>query len=279
MTRDMERAGLAQSTMEDYLRAVRGLAKLHRKAPDQLEQDDIRAWDDDLLKRGLSPSSRRVYHAAVKFLFKRTLFRPEMVSCLIRPRVISKLPRVLAPSEVGRLLAEFREPRYRAFFSLIYDTGLRVSEAAHLRVEDLDRSRGLIHVRCGKGAKDRQVKLGNRLYQLIQVYWKEVREKGAGRETLTRESFLFVNREGNPICIASAQKALRKAAMACGLGRGVTPHTLRHSFATAQLEAGTHLPVLQAQLGHRSITTTQIYLHVSTQLLLRMPSPLDALVP
>jgi len=278
MTRDMERAGLSPSTMDDYLRAVRGLAKLHHKAPDQLEQDDIRAWDDHLVELGLSPSTRQVYHSAVKFLFRRTLFRPEMVSCLVRPRVISKLPRVLAPPEVGQLLATFREPRYRAFFSLIYDTGLRVSEAAHLRVGDLDRTRGLIHIRCGKGAKDRQVKLGKRLYELIQVYWKEVREKEAGKEILGRESFLFVNRAGNPICITSAQKALRKAARDCGLGSGVTPHTLRHSFATAQLEAGTNLRVLQAQLGHRSITTTQVYLHVSTQLLLRLPSPLDALV-
>jgi site-specific recombinase XerD len=277
MTRDMERAGLAPSTIDDYLRAVRSLAKLHRKAPDQLEQDDIRAWDDHLVELGLSPSTRQVYHAAVKFLFKRTLFRPEMVSCLIRPRVISKLPRVLAPSDVGRLLTALREPRYRTFFSLIYDTGLRVSEAAHLRVEDLDRSRGLIHIRCGKGAKDRQVKLGDRLYDLMRAYWKEVRENEAGSGALSRESFLFVNRAGNPICIVSAQRALRKAAWACGLGSGVTPHTLRHSFATAQLEAGTNLRVLQAQLGHRSINTTQIYLHVSTQLLLRLPSPLEAL--
>ena len=278
MTRDMQRAGLAPSTIEDYLRAVRSLAKLHRKAPDQLEQDDIRAWDDHLLELGLSSSTRLVYHSAVKFLFKRTLFRPEMVSCLIRPRVVSKLPRVLAPSEVGRLLAALREPRYLAFFSLIYDTGLRVSEAANLRVGDLDRSRGLIHIRCGKGAKDRQVKLGNRLFELVRAYWKEVREKEAGTETVSRESFLLVNRAGNPICIASAQKAIRKAARDCGLGSGVTPHTLRHSFATAQLEAGTNLRVLQAQLGHRSITTTQVYLHVSTQLLLRLPRPLDALV-
>lgn len=139
MTRDMERAGLAPSTIDDYLRAVRSLAKLHRKAPDQLEQDDIRTWDEHLLELGLSPSTRLVYHAAVKFLFRRTLFRPDMVSCLIRPRVVSKLPRVLSPAEVGRLLAALREPRYRTFFSLIYDTGLRVSEAAHLRIGDLDR--------------------------------------------------------------------------------------------------------------------------------------------
>ena len=278
MTRDMERAGLAPSTIDDYLRAVRSLAKLHRKAPDQLEQDDIRTWDEHLLELGLSPSTRLVYHAAVKFLFRRTLFRPDMVSCLIRPRVVSKLPRVLSPAEVGRLLAALREPRYRTFFSLIYDTGLRVSEAAHLRIGDLDRSRGLIHIRCGKGAKDRQVKLGNRLYDLIRTYWQEFREEEAGGESLSRDSYLFINRAGNPICIASAQKAIRKAARACGLGGGVTPHTLRHSFATAQLEAGTNLRVLQAQLGHRSITTTQVYLHVSTQLLLRLPSPLDALV-
>ncbi len=279
MTRDMERAGLSPSTADDYLRAVRSLAKFHRKAPDLLEPDEIRAWDDHLVECGLSSSTRRCYHAAVTFLYRRTLSRPDLVSCLIRPRVINKLPRVLGPSEVGRLLAAFQEARYRAFFSLIYDTGLRISEAAQLRVGDLDPARGVLHIRSGKGSKDRQVRLGGRLLNLLRSYWKEVREKEAGTAVLTRDSYLFINRTGGAIGIVTAQRAIRKAALACGLGRGVTPHTLRHSYATAQLEAGTNLRVLQAQLGHRSITSTQVYLHVSTQLLLKLPSPLDALVP
>ena len=229
MMGDMERAGLAQSTMEDYIRAVRNLAKFHHKSPDLLEPDDIRNWDDHLRQQGLSTSTRMVYHAALKFLFRRTLLRPEMVCFLIRPRMIHRLPRVLAPSEVGRLLAAVREPRYRVFFSLLYDTGLRVSEAARLKVRDLDRARGLIHVRCGKGAKDRQVKLGTRLFELLRTYWREVREKESGQEPLTKESFLFVNRTGGPLSVGCAQRVLRLAAQCCGLAKGVTPHTLRHN--------------------------------------------------
>lgn len=277
MKRDMERAGLSPGTQQDYIRAVMGLAKFHRKSPDQLNPEDLRRWDEHLLELGLSSSTRRCYHAAASFLYRRTLGRPEMVSCLIRPRVVNKLPRVLGPIQVAQLLAAIQEPRFRTFFALIYDTGLRVSEAAGLRVRDLDPARGTLRIRCGKGAKDRQVKLGVRLLGLLRAYWRDVREKDAGAPVKDREAPLFVNRAGGPFCITSAQRAIRKAALDCGLGRGVTPHTLRHSYATAQLEAGTHLGVLQAQLGHRCITSTQIYLHVSSQLLLSLPSPLDAL--
>jgi len=278
MQRDMERAGLAHRTMEEYIRAVRDLARFHGRSPDQLSQDDIRTWDEDLLRRRISPSSRCVYHSGVQFLYRRTLFRPELVSCLIHPKVIHKLPRVLSPMEVARLLLAVRKPKYRTFYALLYDTGLRVTEAANLRVRDLDRERGVIHVRNGKGGKDRQVKLGDRLFGLLRDYWREVRANDAPGEAFTRDALLFVSKTGGPFSVVCAQKVLKQAARDCGLADGVTPHTLRHSFATAQLEAGTNLRVLQAQLGHGNLNTTQVYLHVATHLLLQAPSPLDALV-
>jgi site-specific recombinase XerD len=244
-----------------------------------LTAEDIRAWDADLVRRGLNPISRIVYMAAVAFLYRRTLQRPEVVSFLVRPKIRRRLPTVLSPREVGRLLAAVRAPRYRAFFSLLYDTGLRISEAVALKVGDIDHPRGVIHVREGKGGKDRQVKLGNRLYEILRAYWREERMKVPHSEPFSKDSLVFASVRGRPLCVVFAGKVIKAAAQAAGITKRVTPHTLRHSFATAQMEAGTGLRVVQAQLGHASIRSTQIYLHVSTHLILKAPSPLDALAP
>jgi site-specific recombinase XerD len=193
----------------------------------------------------------------VSFLYRKTLFRPEMVAVLIRPKVVHKLPRVLSPAEVSRLLAAVRHPKYRTLFALLYDTGLRITEAANLKVGDLDRPRGVIHVRGGKGGKDRQAKLGDRLFGILRTYWREVRVNEPQGQPFTRESYLFANQAGGPLNVQSAQRVIKLAARECGLAAGVTPHALRHSFATAQMEAGTSLPVLQAQMGHRDICTPQ----------------------
>lgn len=279
MERDMERAGLAPRTRYRYIRAIRMLAKFHGRSPDLLTDEDLRAWDEDMVRRGLSPSSRSVYLGAAFFLYRKTLRRPEVVAFLIRPKQRRKLPAVLSMEEAGRLLAAVHAPRYRAFFSLIFDTGLRISEAAALRVGDIDRARGVIQVRNGKGGKDRQVKLGDRLYRILRAYWREERVKVPRTEPLSKDSFLFASVRGRPICIVVAGRVIRRAAEEAGIGKRVTPHTLRHSFATAQMEAGTGLRVVQAQLGHASIRTTQRYLHVATHLILQAPSPLDALIP
>lgn len=279
MMRDMERAGFAQRTRYMYILAIQLLARFHGRSPGLLTAGEIKAWDDDLLRRGLSPSTRHVYLAAVAFLYRKTLARSEVVSFIVLPRRRRSLPTILSTEEVRRLLAAFRAPRYRAFFSLIYDTGLRISEAAHLKAEDLDRDRGVIHVREGKGGKDRQVKLGDRLYAMLRAYWRDERMKGPHPESLSKESFLFANSTGGPISIMGSRYALSLALKEAGITKRVTPHTLRHCFATAQMEAGTDLPVVQAQLGHASIRSTSIYLHVSTRLILQAPSPLDALAP
>ena len=279
MMRDMERAGLAPRTRYRYIRAVRLLAKFHGRSPEFLTAEDIKAWDDDLMHRGLSPISRCMYHGAVAFLYRKTLARPEVVDSMVRPKVRRKLPSVLSPKEVGRLLAAVRAPRYRAFFSLIYDTGLRISEAVDLKVGDIDRSRGVIHVRDGKGGKDRQVKLGDRLYEILRAYWREERLEGPHPEPISPESFVFASVRGRLLCRVVAGQVIKLAAKEAGITKRVTPHTLRHSFATAQMEAGTGLAVVQAQLGHADIRTTQRYLHVSTHLIQQAPNPLDALTP
>lgn len=279
MQRDMERAGLSARTRYRYIRAVLMLAMFHGRSPDLLSAEEVKAWDDDLVRRRLSPSTRWVYLSAAAFLYRKTLARPEMVSFLAKPKIRRRLPTILSPEEISRVLRALKAPRYHAFFSLICDTGLRISEALALKAGDIDRARGVIHVRNGKGGKDRMVKLGDRLYQILRAYWREERLKGPHMEPLSKDSPLFASLSGRPLCEATARLALGKAVQDAGISKRVTPHTLRHSFATAQMEAGTDLPVVQAQLGHASIRSTQHYLHVSTRLILQAPSPLDALIP
>jgi site-specific recombinase XerD len=249
------------------------------RPPEQLVPADIRAWDDEMQRRGHGPDWLGVHMAALKFLYRRTLCRPEMVSFLSCPKAPQRLPKVLSMLEVSLLLAAIREPRYRAFYSLIFDTGLRVSEAAALKAGDIDYACGVIHVRHGKGDKERQVKLGERLYQLLRSYWRDVRMKALHPEPLSAESLLFACGTGAPISIGGARNALKLAAQDAGLAKRVTPHVLRHTYATQQLEMGTDLSVIQVQLGHANISSTQIYLHVSTRLIRQAPSPLDCLPP
>lgn len=278
MSHDMERAGLAPRTRGEYIAAVQRMANFFGKSPAVLCPDDIRAWESELVRRGLGASGRRIAAAALRFLYKKTLARPEMVSFLVFPKSVRKLPTVLSLEEVAQLRSALMESRYHAFFLLIYDAGLRISEAIQLKAGDIDRSRGIIRI-LGKGSRERQVKLGDHLYALLQAYWKEIRVKAPHSEPLSKNSRLFCNSKGGPISRHGARKALAKAALAAGITKRTNPHCLRHSFAVHQLEAGTDLRVVQVQLGHDSIRSTQTYLHVSTRLILQAPSPLDALVP
>jgi len=274
----MERAGLAPLTRKEYIAAIRHMTEFLGLPLEDLGAEDIRRWDDEMARRGLGASWTRVHVAALLFLYRKTIGRPELVSFLAFPRRPRGLPVVLSPEEVARVLAALQEPKYRAFFALIYDTGLRVSEAVHLKAGDVDRSRGVIRV-VGKGGRERQVKLGDRLYELLRTYWAEVRAKDRHEEGPSRDSWLFVSSTGNHLRAESARQALALATRASGVGKPVTPHTLRHSFATVQLEAGTDLRTVQTQLGHGSLSTTQVYLRVSTRLLRQAPSPLEGLPP
>ena len=278
MARDMERANLSERTRKQYIYAVEILARFHHKSPDLLVPDDIRAWEDDLVGRGLGPNIRRVYLAGAAFLYRKTLSRPEMVSFIVPARDPRRLPRVLSRDEVRRLLGALKDPRYATFYTLIYDTGVRFAEALQLRAGDVDRARGVIHVR-GKGARDRQVKLGDALYGLLRTYWKETRMTCPHAAALSKDSLLFVCSRGTPLDRAAARKALVLAAQEAGITKQVTPHLLRHSFATHQLEAGTDLRLVQTLMGHGSLRSTQVYLHVSTALIRQVPSPLDNLPP
>jgi site-specific recombinase XerD len=210
----------------------------------------------------------RQHFAALKFLYEKTLGRPEVVSFISWPRDVPRLPFVLNVSEVARLLRALREPKYRAFFTLVYATGLRLREASRLETRDIDGARGVIHVRHAKGREERLVTLGTRLLATLRIYWKFVRPPAP---------WLFASSRGTHVSPEVARRALKHAAAEAGLDARVTPHVLRHCFATHLLEAGTDLRVIQVVLGHRSIRTTARYAHVSPEMISKTPSPFDRL--
>ena len=205
---------------------------------------------------------------ALRFLYRVTLGRGDLVPEIPFPRGVKKLPTVLSPDEVARLLRAVRQPKHRAVLMTIYAAGLRISEALALKVSDIDSERMVIHVRQGKGRKDRTVMLSPQLLNVLREHARRVRPR----------DWLFTGRRHDqPLHATAIQRACAEACKAAGLSKHATVHTLRHSFATHLLEAGTDLRLIQTLLGHNSIKTTAIYTHVSAQRLHATPSPLDRL--
>ena len=269
MMHDLELARLAKDTQERYVATIVRLAAFHHRSPEELGQDDIRAFIDHLGKSGIGPSRLIQHFGALKFLYSRTLARPEVVSFLKRPKRSQHLPVVISAEEVERLLRALELPKFRVLFTTMYATGMRIREACRLETRDIDAARGVIHVRQGKGAKDRDVMLSPRLLTILRAYWRQERPAAP---------YLFTGRSGRPINPKVARNALALAAASAGLtGRRVTPHVLRHSFATDLLENGTDLRVIQVLLGHESIDTTARYVRVSKTVLTGTQSPLDRL--
>ncbi len=265
---DLELAGYAVQTRAIYLRAVRDLADFYERSPATLGSIDVRRWVDRLAHSGISSQRRRQHHAALRFLYSRTLGVPNVTSFLSWPRDRERLPVVLSGSEVARLLRALRNPTYRVFFTLMYATGLRLREACLLETGDIDAARGIIRVHHGKGGRERIVMLSPRLLRLLRTYWSLVRPPAP---------WLFASSRGRAINAQVARNALRHAACAAGLGAAVTPRVLRHTFATHLLEARTDARVVQVLLGHRSIRTTTRYVSVSTKVIAGVESPFERL--
>ncbi len=269
MTQDLKLAGLSPRSQEVYLNAVHAFAQFFERSPAELGQTEVRAWVEHLTEQRRLGAGRLAQHfAGLKFLYGKTLGRPEVVAFLSWPRPPRRPPLVLSPGQVQMLLNALRKPTYRILFATIYATGLRIDEACRLEVGDIDAKRGVIHVRHGKGNKQRMVMLSPRLYAILRAYWKLVRPPAP---------YLFASRRGGPLNPESARTALTRAVQDCGLQKRVTPHVLRHSFATHLLESGTDLRVIQVLLGHASITSTEIYTQVCTGLITKTQSPLDLL--
>ena len=270
MAEDLVLRNLSPATRRNYLLYCRKFVAFYWRSPAELGEDDIRRFLLDCIEvQKLSYATYRQIYAALKFLYAVTLQRPWNVERVPFPKNrIRALPNVLHADELQALFAAFRRPSYRALFMTCYAAGLRINEACHLQVADLDSKRMLIHVRHPKGGCERYTLLSPRLLQVLRDYW-----------LLARPAvWLFPGRTpAEPLSTDAARQALTCACQDAGLTKRCTPHTLRHCFATHLLEAGVDLVVLQKLLGHTSIRSTSRYTHVSTEHLRTVISPFDLL--
>jgi site-specific recombinase XerD len=271
MLDDLKLENCAEVTRSCYLHCARHFAEYYGRSPVKMGEREIRDYLLYLVKeKGVSAATHKMYVAALKFLYRVTLRRPEEVERIPFPKVPKRLPEVLAGSEVERLLGCITSIRYRAICSVAYAAGLRISEALALKPGDIDSARGVIHVREGKGRKAREVMLSEQLLGQLREYWRIARPRG---EWLFPSPVL----PDKPINVRGVRTALNRAAAAARLRRKVTPHLLRHTFATHMLETGAELRLIQLLLGHSSSHTTQRYARLRAEYLRRVKSPLDVL--
>ena len=269
MLADLQLKGLTPKTQKIYLREVSNYAKYFGKSPEQLGEKELREYLLYLLnERKLSKGTYRFYYQGLKFLYKHTLKREEVVEKIHCPRGKKKLPVVLDLAEVKTLLSVMENLKHRAILTITYSAGLRISETARLKVSDIDSKRMMVRVQQGKGGKDRYTILSQTALECLRQYWRAYRPK----------EWLFEGqKEGTHICISSIRQIFLEAKKCAGITKPVSPHTLRHSFATHLIEAGASLHHVQLLLGHRSPTTTTVYLHVSKMNLAQVTSPLDSI--
>lgn len=269
MLADLQLKGLTPKTQKIYLREVSNYAKYFGKSPEELGEKELRQYLLYLLNdRKLAKGTYRFYYQGLKFLYKHTLKREEVVEKIHCPRGKKKLPVVLDLAEVKTLLSVMENIKHRAILMITYSAGLRISETACLKVSDIDSKRMMVRVQQGKGGKDRYTILSKIALDCLRQYWRVYRPK----------EWLFEGqKEGTHICISSIRQIFVEAKERAGITKPVSPHTLRHSFATHLIEAGTSLHHVQLLLGHRSPTTTTVYLHVSRMNLAQVTSPLDSI--
>ncbi len=270
MIQDMQLRNLSPRTVETYVSHVARFARHFGKSPDLLGLEHIREYQLHLLQRQASWSLFNQAVCALRFFYNVTLQRGWRVEHLPYGKRPRRLPVVLSPEEVQRLLACVHPLKHRVLLTTAYACGLRLSEAIHLRPQDIDSPRMQVWVRQGKGRKDRCVPLSAKLLQELRQYWLKQKPR----------TWLFPGQ--NPqrtLDPGGVQRSMKQAVQEAGLSKRATPHTLRHSYATHLLEAGLDLPTLQALLGHSSISTTLRYLHVRQTRMGQIVSPLDLLPP
>jgi len=269
MIDDMRVRNLSPKTQAIYCEMVARFAKHFGKSPELLGPEQVRAYQVYLVnEKRVSWSLFNQTVCALRFLYRKSLGRDWAIEHIPFPRQEKRLPVTLSLSEVARFLEAISNIKHRTILMTAYAGGLRTSEVVHLRVSDIDSQRMVIHIRQGKGHKDRYVMLSPKLLELLRAYWKLVRP--------TEWLFPGVRRDC-PISVHTVQKAAQKATSVSKLGKRVTVRALRHSFATHLLEAGSNVRTIQVLLGHRSLATTAIYTHVSASTVCATSSPLDLL--
>jgi integrase/recombinase XerD len=268
MLEDLQVRNYASRTQETYSDHVGRFARHFGRSPEQLGPEEIRGYQLHLIESGTSRSQFKQAISALRFLYRITLQQEWAVEHIPYPEQEKRLPVVLSSEEVSALLEAVRNRKHRTVLMTLYATGLRVSEVTQLQVRDIDSARMLIHVRQGKGRKDRQVMLSPVLLEALRLYWRWYRPA----------LWLFCgNDPTRPLSISAVQKGCQRAARAAGIQKKVSPHTLRHSFATHLLENGTDLRLIQTLLGHGNVSTTQRYTHVAADRIGATASPLDRL--
>ena len=268
MIEDMTVRNLSPATQQSYVYAVAKFGQFFKRSPEQLDLEDVRAFQVHLVAAGISWSALNQTVCALRFLYGVTLGRPDLPERIPHAREPRKLPVVLSADEVVRFLEAVPSLKCRAALTTAYAAGLRASEVASLKVANIDSSRMVIRVEQGKGGKDRYVMLSAQLLGILRTYWR-LAHPG---------EWLFPGRDcAHSVHPAVLHAACRSACIASGLSKRVTVHTLRHSFATHLLENGTDIRIIQALLGHSSLNTTARYTQVASTTIRGTPSPLDRL--
>lgn len=272
MQEDLLLKAYSPHTQRAYLRCARHFASHHMRSPEEMGEQEIRDFLLHLVReRQASPATLGMYVNALKFLYTVTLKQPEVVKGISHPKRPKTLPVILSPAEVLRVFAAIRSVKYKAIMATAYAAGLRISEVCALRIADIDSQRRRLHIRAGKGKKDRYVMLGESLLALLRQYYQRARPQG---------EYLFPGQKPQrPISTTAVSLVLRKVIREMGLAKRVTMHTLRHCFATHLLEAGTDIRILQVLLGHSSIRTTLRYTQITDRLVQKLVSPLDMIHP
>jgi len=270
MIEDMSIRNFGSKTQADYIRHVERFVKFLGRSPETATGEDLRRYQVHLKTTGVQPPTMNSSTVALRFFFTITLGLGNLGQQLTRIDYPRKLPRILSPEEVGRLLEAAPGPglKYKSAFSVAYGAGLRAAEVVSLKVSDIDSERMLLRVEQGKGRRDRHAMLSPQLLELLRVWWLQCRSQG----------WLFPGRDPFlPVTTRQLNRACKMAADVAGLGSWISPHTLRHSFATHLLENHTDVRVIQVLLGHAKLDTTARYTQVATNTLRTVTSPLDRL--
>jgi site-specific recombinase XerD len=276
MLEELQRRNFADTTIRTYLHGVAHFSRYFRRPPDQLGPEEIRKYQAMLFtKLKFSPNTVILRLASLRFFYIHVLKRGWSIAETPYPKKVRHLPGVLSQEEVARLIESADTPFHRILLMTMYATGARRAETAHLKVSDIDSKRMVVHIREGKGGKDRDVMLSPKLLEELRIYWRGLRRKP--------KEWLFPGNRWHtasyPVTTKVLWTACQIAAERAGLEhRRIHPHTLRHCFATHLLEAGADLRTIQILLGHRDLEVTTVYLHLSQRHLSATASPLDALM-
>ena len=272
MQRDMVLRNLSEKTQLMYHAAARDLEKHFGRPPDQLNEGDVKSFLLSIVQvRKLSQSSLKINYSALRFLYETTLGKGWVMDRIPYPKTTKSIPRILAKSEIQKIFDATVTLKQRVMLMVTYSAGLRISETARLKITDIDSNRMLLRVDQGKGNKDRYTLLSQVALETLREYWKEYRPK----------NWLFPKdtRPEDHVPIDTIRQTFKRAKNEASITKPASCHTLRHSFATHLLEAGTDLHTIQLLLGHSSIRTTTVYLHVSNKNLSKIVSPLDLKQP